>query len=153
MRFDLLVNAMYKNARLNGKIIADNPKIARPLLAMEDAIEAYVCALEAPEELSGTYNIASANVTVGAVAQEIQKHFKRVHHIDIELEEQNVQDLRDYAANIDKAKKELSFTPHGSVASILKGLDEHYDASFDYANDKYYNIKVFKKIFEQVSQV
>ncbi len=153
MRFDLLVNAMYKNARLRKKIVVDNPKIGRPLLDMDDAVQAYILAIEAPQAVSGTFNIASCNVTVGAVAEEIQAHFKKKHGVEIALEILNSPDLRNYTATIEKAKKELKFRPTGSVASILKGLDEHYDASFDYANLRYYNIEVFKQIFSEVSRV
>ena len=153
MRFDLLVNAMYKNAWLNKKIVVDNPRIGRPLFAIEDTVQAFILAIEAPEALSGTYNVASLNVTVGQVGKEVQKHFKRAHSIDIAIEEQAKPDLRDYAANIDKAKKELGFVPRGSIASILEGLDSHFGATCDYTDDIYYNIRVFMKIFEKVSRI
>ncbi len=148
MRFDLLVNAMYKSAWLDGKITVNNPKIMRPLFAVSDAVEAYIAALDADPVLSGTFNVASVNVTVGEVGEMVQAHLKKVHGEEVELEMHNNPDLRDYSANIDKARDELRFEPKGSVASILQELDEHYGPAFDYTPDEYYNIRVFKKIFD-----
>lgn len=148
MRFDLLVNAMYKSAWLDKKITVSNPKIMRPLLAIEDAVAAYMCALEAPAALSGTFNVASVNVTVGEVGRLVQEHFKKVHGANVDLDVHNNPDLRDYSADCSRGKKALLFEPHGSVASVLAGLDEHYGASFDYTLDEYYNIRVFKSIFD-----
>jgi nucleoside-diphosphate-sugar epimerase len=147
MRFDLLVNAMYKSASLDRKIIVNNPAISRPLLAIEDNVQGYVRAIEAPQLVSGTFNLASENVTVGGVATTIKEHFNRVHSSEVVVEMRDVKDVRDYTANTDKAHHELGFTPTESVESVLAGLDTHYGPSFDFNNDNYYNVRVFQRIF------
>src|SRR5215469_4608537 len=79
MRLDLIVNTMFKCALRDGAITINNPTIWRPILAMEDAISAYIRAIEAHEKISGIFNIASGNYTVGEVGDlvknEIEEHF------------------------------------------------------------------------------
>src|SRR5215831_17115913 len=68
MRFDLIVNTMFRSAMKEGLIRVNNPAIWRPILSMEDACMAYIRAVEANESISGIFNIASGNHTVGEVA-------------------------------------------------------------------------------------
>ena len=59
MRFDLIVNTMFRSALQDHTITINNPSIWRPILAIEDAISAYIRAIEAHESISGIFNIAS----------------------------------------------------------------------------------------------
>src|ERR1700744_5312542 len=65
MRFDLLVNTMFKCAMKDGVIRVNNPATWRPILSIEDAAMAYIRAVEANQSLSGIFNVASGNHTVG----------------------------------------------------------------------------------------
>src|SRR5713101_5445371 len=47
MRFDLIINTMFKSAMKNHTIILDNPSIWRPILSIQDATTAYIRAIEA----------------------------------------------------------------------------------------------------------
>jgi len=146
MRFDLLINTLYKCAAQDGTIVANNPAITRPLLVMKDAITAYITALEAPKHLSGTFNIASRNVTVGEVAEKVVEHFKRMHGKGIVYEKRAIPDLRNYRAAVTRAQEVLGLTLSGTVESVLDELDEHIGPSFDFSDDIYYNIRTFKKL-------
>ncbi len=68
MRLDLIVNTMFKNGVRNREITVNNPSIWRPILSIEDAANAYVRAIEASDRISGIFNVASGNYTVGEVA-------------------------------------------------------------------------------------
>src|SRR5579863_4322785 len=68
MRYDLLVNTMFKCAMQDGVIRVNNPAIWRPFLSIEDATMAYTRAIEANDSVSGIFNIASGNHTVGEIA-------------------------------------------------------------------------------------
>src|ERR1700739_2893968 len=57
MRFDLIVNTMFKSAMKDGVININNPSIWRPLLSIEDAATAYIRAIEANPQLSGIFNV------------------------------------------------------------------------------------------------
>ena len=68
MRLDLIVNTMFKSALRDGVITVNNPAIWRPILSIQDASSAYIRAVEASPSISGIFNIASGNYTVGEVA-------------------------------------------------------------------------------------
>src|SRR6266446_496223 len=68
MRLDLIINTMFKFAVKEHEITVNNPSIWRPILSIEDAATAYIRAIEANYNLSGIFNIASGNYTVGEVA-------------------------------------------------------------------------------------
>src|SRR5436309_14690970 len=68
MRFDLIINTMFKCAMKDGVIRVNNPATWRPILSIDDATMAYIRAVEANQSLSGIFNIASGNHTVGEVA-------------------------------------------------------------------------------------
>src|SRR5206468_7021165 len=67
MRLDLIVNTMFKTAMRDGTITVNNPSIWRPILSIDDAAIAYIRAIESNYSLSGVFNIASGNYTVGEV--------------------------------------------------------------------------------------
>src|ERR1700740_1495066 len=67
MRLDLIVNTMFRTALQERMIRINNPSIWRPILAMEDAISACTRVIEAHESISGIFNVASGNYTVGEV--------------------------------------------------------------------------------------
>jgi len=148
MRFDLIVNTMYMKAMSEGKITVNNPVIWRPILAISDAVGAYLKAVEAPQSMSGIFNVHSDNFTVGEVAQKVQKFVKKKHKKDIEIETKHIQDFRNYKLSNEKAKKVLGVKFTGTVESILEELDEHFGKNFDFSHDKHYNIKIFKNILD-----
>src|SRR4029077_8001927 len=72
MRLDLIINTMFKTAMRERTITVNNPSIWRPILSIEDAATAYIRAIEANQSISGIFNIASGNYTVGEVADLIK---------------------------------------------------------------------------------
>jgi len=68
MRLDLIVNTMFKTAISQNIINVNNPSIWRPILSIYDAVDAYIRAIESNEKISGIFNIASGNFTVGEIA-------------------------------------------------------------------------------------
>ncbi|MFA6339049.1 MAG: SDR family oxidoreductase [Candidatus Paceibacterota bacterium] len=148
MRFDLIINTMYAKAMTEKKITVNNPKIWRPILAISDAVEAYTKAIEAPFKVNGIFNIHSENYTVGEIAKKIKKHFAK-NHFDIDVVVNNVPDPRNYKVSSKKAEKVLKFKPKGTAESILKELDENVGKNFNFSDDRYYNIKVFNKIYKR----
>jgi nucleoside-diphosphate-sugar epimerase len=146
MRFDLVVNTMFKFAVTEGTITVNNPAIWRPILAIKDAATAYIRAVEANKEISGIFNVASGNYTVGEIGDLVKSGVKKYLDLDVHLNIKHVQDYRNYKVSIEKAKKVLSFHPKNDVETIIEDLVAHREKFQDYANPKYYNIQVFKKI-------
>lgn len=149
MRFDLLVNTMYMKAQTLGKITINNPAIWRPILVIDDAVEAYRLAVSAPLSVSGVFNVSSGNFTVGEVGKKVVEHFKKKHGKILTVETKYIPDKRNYKISTKKAEKILGFRPAGTIDSILGELDENVGANFNFANEKHYNILVFKKTFKK----
>ena len=67
MRLDLVVNAMFKSSIADGVITVNNPAIWRPILSVRDAAAAYIRSIETNSGISGVFNVASGNYTVGEI--------------------------------------------------------------------------------------
>lgn len=78
MRLDLIVNTMFKFATTERRITVDNPSIWRPILDIRDAATAYLRAIQADYSLSGVYNIASGNYTVGQVGDMVKHEVEKL---------------------------------------------------------------------------
>ena len=139
MRFDLFINTMYMKAVTENKITVNNPAIWRPLLAISDGVEAYLKALEAP----------LANFQVGEAADKVKDYFGRKHGAEVKLEINNTPDIRNYRVSNKKAKEVLGINFQGSVENVLEELDKCLGKNFNFDQDRFYNIKIFKKLFKE----
>jgi nucleoside-diphosphate-sugar epimerase len=137
---------MFKTAVATGEIIINNPSIWRPILSISDAANAYVRAIEAAGPISGIFNIASGNYTVGEVADFVKDAVEKKMKKKVKLNIKNIQDFRNYKVSVEKAMNILSFKPGHTVESILDDLIENFDKFKDFENPNYYNIQVFKKL-------
>ncbi len=146
MRLDLVVNTMFKTALTEKAITINNPAIWRPILSINDAAMAYIRAIETNETISGIFNIASGNYTVGEIGDLVKAGVKKYLNLNVDLNIKHIKDFRNYKVSFDKAKKVLSFHPQNGVESIIKDLVDNIKKFEDFNNPNYYNIKVFKKI-------
>jgi nucleoside-diphosphate-sugar epimerase len=146
MRLDLIVNTMFRAAQCEGTITINNPAIWRPILAMEDAVSAYIRAIESHHTVSGIFNIASGNYTVGEVGDLVKAELEDQLNVKIHLTIRHLQDFRNYKVSIDKAKNVLSFHPQHDVRSIVKQLIREKDKFSEWTNPAYYNIQVLHKM-------
>ena len=146
MRLDLIVNTMFKSALRDGAITVNNPAIWRPILSIQDAASAYIRAIEASPAISGIFNIASGNYTVGEVADLVKRALEPQMGSKIGLTIKHVHDFRNYKVSIQKAENILSFHPHDDVTSIVNDLMANKSEFDDWDNPLYYNIDAFKKV-------
>ena len=145
MRLDLVVNAMFKNAMQDNKITVNNPSIWRPILAIDDCISAYVRAIESNLSLSGVFNIASGNYTVGEIGDIVAEIVSDVKGKKVELDIKDIKDMRNYKVSCEKASTILGFRAKHNVETIVNQLIENNENFIDYDNDIYYNIRTFTK--------
>ena len=148
MRYDLIVNTMFKCAMKDGVIHVSNPAIWRPFLGIDDAAMAYTRAIEANESLSGIFNVASGNHTVGEIADLVKLTVEEAFGRKIALDIHHVAEVRSYKVSIERAETVLSFHPHQTVKSIVRNLIDNMERCSDWDNPAYYNIAVFKKLEE-----
>jgi len=146
MRLDLVVNTMFKCAVADRVITVNNPAIWRPILSIQDGTTAYIRAIEASESISGIFNVASGNYTVGEIADLVRSGVKHALGIDARLDIHHRQDYRNYKVSIDKATKVLSFHPNFDVESIIDNLAHNMERFNDFDNPAYFNIEVFKQL-------
>jgi nucleoside-diphosphate-sugar epimerase len=146
MRFDLVVNTMTKYGVCHGKISVNNPSLWRPLVHVRDLADAYVRALDAPDETSGVFNIAAANHTILEIGREVQEAL-RAEDIRCELEVLNQEDPRSYRVSNRKAAEDLGFQPSVSiaegVAEILKRTGDARQPCWH--NPWFINAEVYRK--------
>ena len=146
MRYDLIINTMFKCAMEDGSIYVNDPAIWRPFLSIDDAVMAYTRAIEANDSLSGIFNIASGNHTVGEIADLVKLAVEEEFGGKISLNIKQIKDLRNYKVSIERAATILSFHPHQSVKSIVRNLIANREKCSDWENPLYYNIRVFKQL-------
>jgi nucleoside-diphosphate-sugar epimerase len=146
MRFDLIINTMFKNAMKDRTITVNNPSIWRPILSIQDAATAYIRAIEASPGISGVFNIASGNYTVGEVGDLVKAAIEERLATPVHLVIKHIQDFRNYKVSIEKAKNMLSFHPADDVKSIVMNLIDNMDKYEDWENPAYSNIGTFKAI-------
>ncbi len=146
MRLDLIINTMFKTAMRDGTITVNNPSIWRPILSIDDAATAYVRAIEANYRISGVFNLASGNYTVGEVGDLIKGAVEERLNVHINLCIKHIQDFRNYKVSTEKAANVLSFHPSGTVKSIVDNLIDNMTKFQDWDNPAYANIACFKTI-------
>jgi|HubBroStandDraft_6_1064221.scaffolds.fasta_scaffold72299_2 nucleoside-diphosphate-sugar epimerase len=146
MRLDLIINTMFKAAMKERTITVNNPSIWRPILSIDDAATAYIRAIEANQEISGIFNIASGNYTVGEVGDLVKSAIEERSSVRVNLTIKHVQDFRNYKVSTEKAANVLSFHPQGDVKSIVYSLLDNMGKFQDWDNPKYSNILTFRNI-------
>jgi len=149
MRLDLVLNIMFKHAITTGIITVNNPEIWRPILSIQDAIQAYVNAIET-DAPSGTYNICSGNYQIKELAQIVKNEVEKAYPEKIiTINNLSIQDVRNYKVSLKKAKKNIKFIPQYSIENIIEDLIKNYNIFSDFDNDLYYNINTFKNIIKE----
>jgi nucleoside-diphosphate-sugar epimerase len=146
MRFDLVINTMFKCAVQDGVIYVNNPSIWRPILAMRDAVDVYVRATEGSPEISGIFNVASANHTVGEMADYVAEGVKEALNIDTKIIVKHITDFRNYKVTCEKVRNVLGFHPRFAVRDIVKELADNVEKFGNFESDQYYNIKTFENL-------
>lgn len=148
MRFDLVINTMYKSAMTEGVVRVSNPAIWRPILDISDSINGFTRAVQANYAISGIYNLFTSNFTLGQLGEMVRNAVQNSSRKTIDLEILDTIDFRNYKVLGEKIKTELGFIPSGSIDSIISGIHDH-SSEYDFEDPKYYNIKVFSSRFKK----
>ncbi len=106
----------------------------------------YLRAIQADYSISGVFNIASDNYTVGQVGDKVKHQMEKLLGRRIGLDIKQIPDLRNYKVTIEKARTVLGFEPSHDVTSMIEDLHAHRDLYGDLEADQYYNIRVFRKM-------
>ena len=146
MRFDLIVNTMYKTAVSSGVITVNNASTWRPVFDLRDATSAFTRAVQASYGVTGVFNVASGNFTVGQVADYVKEEVEDRTSRSVRMEILDIKDVRNYKVNCERARIELGYQPQFSIRDIVADLHHHADTYGDFDRDEYYNIRTFKAL-------
>jgi nucleoside-diphosphate-sugar epimerase len=144
-RFDLIVNTMYRCAVVDGRITVNNPSIWRPILDVRDTSAAFLRAVQADYSISGSYNVAYDNFTVGQIADLVKDEVEELIGQKIAITVKDIKDFRNYKVTCDRAKTYLGFFPKYGVSDMVASLHRHHEEYGDFSDASYYNIQTFKK--------
>ena len=150
MRYDLVTNTMVKSALKDHKIVVHNPSLWRPLVDVRDAALAYVRALDADLSVTGIFNIAYDNFTIGRLADEVGAALKEFG-AGVAFEIQNRRDVRNYKVSMEKAAELLDFHPTISMRDCVRTIMEHIRAgdANDFDNPRYYGVEWLKRLLAE----
>lgn len=146
MRFDLVVNTMFKTALASRTIVVNNPAIWRPILSMQDAANSYVRAVEASAGISGVFNIASGNYTLGELADDVRDALVEGVGLDPQIVIKHMSDIRNYKVSFERAETVLGFKPAHNVRDIVRELVDNMSRFRNWEDPRYYNIETFKAV-------
>jgi len=146
MRFDLIVNTMYMTAVRDRHIHVNNPAIWRPIIDVRDTATAFVRAVEADESISGVFNVAYDNFTVGAVADIVKDEVGRLLGCSIGIDVDHIRDFRNYKVTCERSRTRLGFLPKYGVADMIASLHTRREEFGDFDQERYYNIRTFKTL-------
>jgi nucleoside-diphosphate-sugar epimerase len=150
MRFDLIVNTMFKSAMSEGVITINNPSIWRPIIDVRDTSMAFLRAIQADQSISGVYNVAYDNFTVGQIGDIVKDEVESLCGQRIKIVIKSIQDYRNYKVTCDRARLMLGFLPKYNVSAMIQNLFRHRPEYSDFCREDYYNIHVFRKQHAQM---
>lgn len=152
MRMDLFINTMFMTAIIDKKIIINNPSIWRPVFCIKDAINAHLCAINSDYSLSGIFNVASENITIGEAGEIVKKELELFIDRQIDIKINNTHDLRNYRVSTKKAESLLGFKKRNTIKDILKDLCKHIEYYGNFDKDIFNNFKTFEKIEDKLKR-
>lgn len=145
MRYDLLLNAMVKDAIKKQTISVFDNMAERPILDIDSACIAYANALE-DKKVVGIYNLLSFNLGVSFAADAVQKRVFAKTRTLPKIVYQGGTDIRSYSVNDGRAQRaNLSFEtlPTATIDKIIDGV---LASTADLESSAYHNIKRFKEL-------
>ena len=146
MRFDLVVNTFVKDALIHRKLFLHGGGWQwRPLVDVQDVVEAHLIAIDAPRELvhAEIFNVMQENYQVRQLAMLVAGSLSLVGR-PVELVEAPLPELvRDYRCSNLKLTQTLGFTP---AITVLESIDDMLkrlpiDQAMTFSHPRHYNIQ------------
>jgi nucleoside-diphosphate-sugar epimerase len=141
MRFDLMVNTMTACAMAHGAIKVSGAAQWRPHLHVQDAAEAFLCAVESRPGKEKIFNVGSdeQNFTVGEIAEHVAQ---QVPNTQIE-HAPDAPDLRSYRVSFDRIRNQLGFKAGRTVDDAISEVGQlmHSGVVADFRHDQFHNAK------------
>jgi nucleoside-diphosphate-sugar epimerase len=144
MRYDLVINAFTRDAFAKRRLtIHAGGRMWRPMLHIDDAVDAYLLALNAPDHLvhGRALNVLSDNYEVIKLAHEVRRTLEGHKGIRLDLDIQQVGVSRSYRVDGTRFRDGIGFEPKHSMASAVDEMWDHLETGVDFEDPIYYNIR------------
>lgn len=153
MRYDLVFNSFAKDAFYKKTLTVNSGgEIWRPMIDIQDTVEAYIKSLELPLKKVGgkIFNVASQDWKIGDLAKQIKNILKQKKGLDIKLDIKPFGLTRNYKADTTLFKKTFNFKPSRSLSEALFEIWDHFenDKNHDPHNIIHYGDRWYKKFFK-----
>lgn len=150
MRFDLVVNTFTLSSWCDRKMtLHGSAEVWRPVLHLDDAIDAYLHLLSQPSHLvrGQTFNVVCENLRISALAAHVAETL-RIHRgvqVDVVRDDEVDNGSRSYSVNAGKIEQMLGFRARRDVAnavlSIWDALDRGDFGPDPRNNSRFFNIR------------
>lgn len=154
LRLDLVFNSFVKDAYFKKQLTVDaGGKLWRPMIHIQDAVNAYIAAIELPIDKVGgkIFNVVNENHNIGDLAVIIQKIIKEKRGWDITIDTRPVSITRNYQMDgslfIDTFNLTPEFTLERAAEEMLDFFDKNENE--DFKKPMYYNDLWQKKMLEE----
>ncbi len=149
MRYDLVVNVFTRNAWESGRLtVQAGGEMWRPLLDIQDAAEAYINALELPEDVirGRAFNVLHKNYRILELAHWTKHVLRDKKRIEVDVLYQDGVPPRSYQVSGARFREAFGYDPPRGIAQALLKMWDRFERglSTDFANPEYYNITWLK---------
>jgi nucleoside-diphosphate-sugar epimerase len=144
MRYDLVINTFTKDAYAARRLVIHaGGRMWRPMLHIDDAVEAYIAALEAPRERvhGQVFNVLSENFRVVNMAYEVRHVLEQHKGIRLDLQVQHVGTARSYRVDGSKFCQTLGVTFEHTIGKAVDEIWNKLEEGTEYDHPIYYNIR------------
>lgn len=117
IRSDLMINSMVYSYKTKGSILVHNSWIKRPILAIDDLVNAVARIIDTDKKYSGQYNLCSFNRTV----DEISETVSQVLGCEI-IRIQNTDKVYDFEISTKSFEKDYDFTFKCDIESVITSM-------------------------------
>ncbi|MCE1245064.1 MAG: SDR family oxidoreductase [Firmicutes bacterium] len=158
MRYDLVVNTFSLHAYLKGRVtVHGGGEMWRPLLDINDAVDAYIACLDAPEDrVKGQiFNVVHKNYRILELAHWLKYILREKKQLEVDVRYLESAPVRSYRVNGDKIKRAIGFEPKRGITpaalAIWEGLEGKTE--MDLSHPRYYNIRWMELLVEMEERI
>jgi nucleoside-diphosphate-sugar epimerase len=144
MRYDLVVNTFTKDAFADRRLVIHaGGRMWRPMLHIDDAVDAYISAVEAPRHKvhNQVFNVLSENYRVLDLGYQVRHVLEQQKGIRLDLQVQQVGTSRSYRVDGSKFRDTLGVECQRSIGEAVDEIWDELEGGTEYDNPIYYNIR------------
>jgi nucleoside-diphosphate-sugar epimerase len=144
MRYDLVINTFTKDAYADRRLVIHaGGRMWRPMLHIDDAVDAYIAAIEAPRHKvhNQVFNVLSENYRILDLGYQVREVLEHQKGIRLNLQVQQVGTSRSYRVDGSKFRESLGLRCERSIGSAVDEIWDKLEEGTEYDHPIHYNIR------------